>query len=78
MAGNSQRCPTGHFSHEISRMEGKLCNFLTKLLQSLYYAYKWTTFVSVLKLVALLFDHFGINGIIRMGWRIRLGPENDI
>ena len=36
MTGNSQNGPTVHFSHEISRMHSKLCNFLTKLLQSLY------------------------------------------
>ena len=36
MAGNSQNCPAVHFSHEISWMHSKLCNFLTTLLQSLY------------------------------------------
>ena len=36
MAGISLNCPTLHFSHEISQMHGKQCNFLTKLLQSLY------------------------------------------
>ena len=36
MAGNSKNCPTVHLSQEISRMHGKLSNFLTKLLQSLY------------------------------------------
>ena len=36
MTGNSQNGRTVHFSHEISRMQCKLYNFLTKLFQSLY------------------------------------------
>ena len=32
MAGNSQNDPTVHFSHEISRFNGELRNFLRKLL----------------------------------------------
>ena len=36
---NSQTVQIMHFSHEISRMQSKLCNFFTKFLQSLY---NWT------------------------------------
>ena len=36
MAGNSQNCPTVHFSHGHSRMHGKLGKVLTKRIQSLH------------------------------------------